>query len=598
MITDLIDVAAATPDLMAQQKTDLQTCHKSSQDLVHEAIARCAILYFCCQGKDASSEMKEWLATEINAHNNQIDAHNDRIDQRKKLAEDYRDNKLSESHWLRLPYNSAEKQAEQQAEIEKLTHEGQQRAEYWDNQKKVCAEIARADASKHIPLIRYAYNYDKASDSPTVSGIAHVIDYLIENVQTPAAVSVEKLCQLIDEAGGKHAIIDKQRGNSMQKKPKQVDNSARLVKAYRNKLVEAAQNTKSKATVSMSVDHGDSLFLALGRSNGGQTDILSTFPINDENLAIFAPVLDQDLKIGKAKEVDFLARLLPFKDVIPEGKQSHYKVDGTKSSKKYYKETCVLVLSINGHRAQCLQLTSQYAIASPIVKATLKHELSFGTPDQPQFLKGDSLKQIAETLGSPMDRAFLTITTSGTNVTDIEWNITKSLDSTVVSDDEVQNFAWKPVSSLETPKPLDIDRFNPNVSVDLSYAAIKELYSNRLVAWKGKGKKDGHTDDVTLRFQGNEMVYKYPGIESYTIKLATPIDGVESLNLRGYDLEKTFALLLGTKAETFNLALDTNGLLCLAWDDEYASYAVYLPSADGDGLNARCLTQMRTAKSH
>lgn len=158
-----------------------------------------------------------------------------------------------------------------------------------------------------------------------------------------------------------------------------------------------------------------------------------------------------------------------------------------------------------------------------------------------------------------------------------------------------KQYYWYPVSKLDS-RPLEPSHFEPSVRFTLKPDEVRTVYKGPLKAWEESKDSAKTSKLVSLKNDGDRLHLTIKEGDSVSVGTEKAEGPTTVARFRPRDTANLFGLLTQQHGSEYRFELDETGLLMVAWEDKFAAYEVYLPTAMKDGrLESRRVAPMRIA---
>jgi hypothetical protein len=243
------------------------------------AIYAAAGAYLYQRGIWGSKDLGRWEDQLIERLNSEIKKHNDQLDLDKKRSTDLVCDKLSEEDQIYVAKTDQEKQeaAKEEARLREIAKRGDKQ---WKALRRVKVD-QRQGASPFTRTTKLVFKLDRATDAPTISRYANVLDWIHDRFEKQLVDSLEPIVAAMEQAGGFEACLEEQRSKKPGEKTKgeNADTSGKM-EAVRN----AVEVEEAKATVEVTLDSAEGLVLVVGRYAKKSLEVVRTLNIADGEL--------------------------------------------------------------------------------------------------------------------------------------------------------------------------------------------------------------------------------------------------------------------------------------------------------------------------
>lgn len=574
------------------------TLHRSKESAM-EAAAHCYMIWLGTREGAAG----EWLQKAITAKNDAIDKHNKAEKDNYDEAKDYFAGKLKSDHIaVKKPKGDAEKKR-QEEKIAEFTALSKMDAKDRQKRRKMRIE-GRAGASPFTEIVKYVFGFENFSDATLVSRYTLALDWIDKAFSASHPADYTEIVTALRDAGGFEQVIDAQRlvANGNADGGSGVD-TKKAMEAFLKDAGEALSlKSMKEALASFKLEASTSsnnAVLLLGHYVGGQVRVVGEAMLGKEDVERALRNYGDNVGLPSNPHVEAINRIFSVGSVVREGEATNFVKSGTTVGEKI-KTSRVAVLRKQDDRPQVV-LSARYADASAVVYAFPKNMPELQPVDKPLYLRGESRERLEKALGNPAERRLLEIHADANPKradnkpadADLSWVAEYRADVTKGDDGMIQQYWWYDLANQER-KPLEVEGFKPQVSVEIDMADVKSLVNGSLKDWRESQNGKKASVIMELAFKGSEMILRREGKPHQVVQLAAVVPEALALSFLARDLNTLFSKLAEQHADTFRLSADDGGMISVAWSDEYCDYEVYQPSVTNDGrLQSKRVGYMR-----
>jgi hypothetical protein len=593
------EVNAAT--LITNHMTKAQEAYRNSRDSAAKAAAHAYLVWLKTLSTVAEQEARDWMIGRIESRNYEIDAHNAEEDTLKKRVSAHKNARLADDFpndiLLKTEFATADEKELFDAELERVKALHELKAKDWANRRKVRID-ARGDKEKFSVIVKYVFKFETPPDSSVASRYSQVLQWINDNTKDREALTADHIVALIQAAGGFEKVVfnmrGKWKGDATPRSTALVTSGERKVMEAHiaQKATEAAQRAPALATVELALEtNSDGLVMIVGRKAEQALELVG--PLRLDKQAFSSAVSHFAFSgLHSSSTTELFARLLEFGEMVSDGEATGKTENDLKMGVPLDSERVIVLLPYGETGCQLLAST-RVADASVLVKATPKVSDAFGTIDEPVMLDGAKVASLKGLLGDDLLRRLITmnrdhekpsfvVTLTNAGLTRLEHPHAK------VSVD------WIAVSG-QSRKPLNVDGFRPSV---------QRLYTREeLLAWYGRDFAKKHAgaaakakrEAVDISVDGNSVLAKTADGTLHYVDSGKQAKAPVKMKFDLAMFADCLEILGKQEVFSFRAMADDGGLLSFSWEDELASWELYLPTltADGQGLQSRRLAPMR-----
>jgi hypothetical protein len=573
-------------DLERMITTANATLHRSKESAM-EAAAHCYMIWLGTREGAAGN----WLRDAIAAKNDAIDKHNKGEKERYDEAKDYLAGKLKADHIaVKKTKGDAEKKR-QEEKIAEFTTLSKMSEKERQRRRKMRIE-GRAGASPFTEIVKYVFGFENFSDATLVSRYALALDWIDMAFFKSHPADYAEIVTTMRDAGGFEQVIEAQRlvANDNIESGAGID-TKKAMEAFLKDAGDALSLKSGKealASFKMEVTtSSNNAVLLLGHYVGGQVRVVGEAVLGKEDVDRALRNYGDTVGLSSNPHIEAINRIFSVGTVVREGEATNIVKSGTTVGEKI-KTSRVAVLRKQDDRPQVV-LSARYADASAVVYAFPKNMPELQPIDKPLYLRGESRKRLEKALSNPAERRLLEIRADANPKradvkpadADLSWVAEYRAD--VAKDSGmIQQYWWYDLANQER-KPLEVEGFRPQLSVEIGMADVKSLLNGSLKDWRESQNGKKASVVMELAFKGSEMILRWEGKPHQVVKLAAPAAEALALAFLARDLNTLFSKLAEQHADAFRISADDGGMISVAWSDEYCDYEIYQPSVTNDG---------------
>jgi hypothetical protein len=352
----------------------------------------------------------------------------------------------------------------------------------------------------------------------------------------------------------------------------------------------------------INVQHEAGKFVMMaGRYDNGQINVLGSYAVNDDEINDVVERLNNPSLIPVSPSTEFLHTAFDFGGLVETGRMTN-KTEANSPNGEYLKEARAMTLRTTDDGGAQLVASGLYSEVSVVVYARpVASAIELGASAQCLQLDARGRKSLelllkdrsARCLGKIEPVTTPTRSDGTPAVSPLAWRLTNSALTAKNRKNGELKFYWNSMAN-RIYKPNHVIGFAPTAAALITRAALEAAYDNFLHQWKGKTDKKQLSRLITLTFNGQDVVLSSPAVPNHTIAVSPLEAGVTRVTFRPRDLHNLVEKLVKQPVESFEVAVDPNGLLQVKWADNHGAFEVYVPTCTAEGqLIARCVGQMR-----
>lgn len=557
------------------------------------AAANAYLLWCDTQAFSATKEGKEWIKKEIEARNEAIKKNNEDVKKEKKYVVDYKDGKLSPDELVNQTGKTKEQKDEIAEEKKRLDALVKKDDKYWESLKLVPIE-RREGASEFTEIVKFVFEFDKSTHAAMVSRFCLVLAWIHARFKGKQIEEVNEIVTAIENAGGFEIVMEEQRNT---RDAEDTDREDREFIAERNYSDTKAALKGASALATLEIEprfEQDGLVIMVARYDGGKAHVVAELPAGDGEFKRLISRYENPELLPVPDTTEFIGRLMELGALVSDGEGSGGE-DGKDKTER-------LLLSDGKAGKPELVISARNADAAIIVKARPRADIDLGLPDEPLFMKDKWRKALEKKINTYERRRLIDFTYDLKPIqkdgktpaeASMAWAACNSALKEKNRASAIQQFYWYPVSKLES-RPLEPSHFEPSVRFTLKPEEVRTVYRGPLKAWEESKDSAKTSKLVSLKKDGNSLYLTIKEGDSITVGTENAQGPTTVARFRPRDTANLFSLLTQQHGSEYRFELDDTGLLMVAWEDKFAAYEVYLPTATKDGrLESRRVAPMR-----
>lgn len=574
--------------------------HRSKESAM-EAAAHCYIVWLGSRKGIAQS----WLKDAITKKNEEVEAFNKAEKSAYDEAKEYFAGKLAPDHIAMKKTKGEAERKQQEQKIAEFTALNNMTEKDRQKIRKVRVE-GREGSSQFTVIVKYVFGFDKSSDATLVSRYTLALDWVHKAFEQMPPADHDAVVVAMREACGFESVIDAQRAvvNAKEDETSGVD-PKKAMEAFLKDAGNALSLKSSKEALASfkleATTTSNNAVLLLGHYVGGQVRVVGEATLSKDDVERALRNYGDSAVLPSNPHVEAINRILSVGAIVREGDATNFIKSGTTVGEKL-KTSRAIVLRNRDGRAQVV-LSARYADASAVVYAYPKDMPDLLPVDMTLYLRGESRRRLEKSMGNPAERRLLEIHSDvepkradgKAAEADMTWVAEYRADVAKPGASMVQQYWWYDLAGEER-KPLDVDGFRSQLSVEVRMDDVNTMVGGALKGWRDSQNGKKASVIIELAFKGTEMTLRRDGVDHDVIDLGDPVPEAVVLSFLARDLNTLFSKLAEQPADSFRLSVDDGGMLSVSWSDEYCDYEVYQPSVTNDGrLQTKRLGFMRAS---
>lgn len=608
---DLTSIAAPAANTLPQVSiqdlnnaiTAADTAYVSSRTNAATAAATVFYVWTHTCSELALQQNKGWYDAELARIKADIEAHNKKLDAQKKDEEKqykaavkkYKDDNPSP--------NSKEAKEKYNADLEDLKKTYEVSKKVLTDQRMVKVE-ARADAAPFTEITKFVLKLHGPTQASQVNRFATVVQWLSKHVLPENILSITAMANHILANEGFDAVYEAQRAedakltkgsitatnNSTVTEPANAGPSEAVLMHFR-KMVEDAEGVNVPELDETLADDG--LITLIARKNGDGLAIISKLAIpTEEVLRLCVDYKDNKLLPGDAR-AEFVATALAVGELVEEGTRPAKDGDTVKIQR-----ICSMVVE---DAETTLVVSALGTDLSIVVHAKPNDTLMDLFPQHGYWTLDPATagKPLQARLANAAERKMVALHADtaqrevGENclLSNLAWISTDGPMQTKGDTNAVQVHSWLPMSPF-AETPVDVDAFSSSGTLTVTQGELDKLIKGHIGKWASV-KADSKTankaaNKATVKFSKSKITVTTNGGNDVAL-CSGSMKTTTILHFRPRTLSKVIKKLAALNVRDVTFAPDERGALQVTFEDDYGSYAIYVPSCkeDGTALTAR-----------
>ena len=425
-----------------------------------------------------------------------------------------------------------------------------------------------------------------------VSRLCLALEWIHGKFKGEVIGSIDEIVSMVEANGGFETIVEDQR--SIRNNDDELSKDREII-ANRNyeDTRGALKGAKSLGAVPLEARHDqEGLVIMIARYTGGNAEVVAELPAGEGEFKRLISRYEDPSLLPVADTTEFIARLMELGSLVSEGEGSS---DDTAKTER-------LVLTNMRDGKPELIVSASNADSAAIVKVQPKDGIDLGISDDPLYLKSKWRKELEKKVSTYERRRLIDFTydlqpkqKDGKTPADasMAWAACNGALKDAGRSSATQQFYWYPVAKLET-RPLEPCHFEPGVRFTLKGDEVRSVYRGPLKAWEESKDSAKTSKIVTLKNEGDSLHVTIKDGGSVTVTTDQAQGPMTLVKFRPRELANLFSMLSHQHGSEYWFEVDDAGLLMVGWEDKFASYQVYLPTATKDGrLESRKVAPMR-----
>ena len=561
------------------------------------AAANAYLLWRDTQASGATKEGSQWLQEEIRKRNEQIKKNNDQVKSEKKYVEEYRTGKLSKDELVNQTGKTKEDKEEIAAEKKRLDSLSKLDEKYWESLRLVPIE-RRDGASIFTEIVKYVFEFDRPNHASMVNRFCLGLEWIHTKFKNEVVDNIEAIVSAIEENGGFEVVIEDQR---LVRNKNDAESQDREIIANRNynDTKGALKGANPLASVDLEARHEqDGLVIMVARYEGGKAHVVAELPAGEGEFKRLISRYENPELLPVSDTTEYIARIMELGGLVSDGEGSSVDKDSDKDAGKTER---LILTNIQNAKPQLL-ISATNADSAVIIKSQPKEGLDLGITEEPLFLNTKLRKELEKKTASYERRRLIEFSvehqpTQKDGKTPSEasmaWVGCNEALKAAGRSSATQKFYWYPITKLVS-RPLEPNHFEPSVRFTLKREDVRTVYRGPLKAWEESKDSAKTSKLISFKNEGESLHVTINEGGSVTVGIDQAQGPNTLVRFRPREFANLFSMLSRQHGSDYQFELDDTGLLMVAWEDKFATYQVYLPTATKDGrLESRRVAPMR-----
>ena len=577
------------PDDLNHFIQNARSSYKSYKENASIAAANAYLLWR--DSEVGTKEGREWFEKQVNERNEAIKQYNEAVKKDKKYAEDYKNGKLSQDELVNQSGKTKEEKEVIATEKKRLDELVKKDDAYWTSLRLVLIE-GREGASIFTRLVKYVFEFDKPTHAAMVSRLCLALEWIHGQFNGVVVQKVDDIVSVIEAHGGFEVIVEDQR--SIRNNDDELSKDREIIAAKNYDDTKAAlKGAKSLGAVPLEARHDqEGLVIMIARYDGGKAEVVAELPAGEGEFKRLISRYEDPALLPVADTTEFVARVMELGGLVSEGEGS--SEDNAKTER-------LVLTNMKDGKAE-LVISASNADSAAIVKVQPKETIDLGIGDDPLYMKSKWRKELEKKVNTYERRRLIDFSydlqpkqKDGKTPAEapMAWVACNGALKAAGRSSASQQFYWYPVSKLES-RPLEPCHFEPGVRFAIKADEVRSIYRGPLKAWEESKDSSKTSKIVTLKNDGDNLHVTIADGGSVTVTTEKAQGPVTLVKFRPRELANLFSMLSRQHESEYRFEIDDAGLLMVGWEDRFASYQVYLPTATKDGrLESRKVAPMR-----
>lgn len=582
-----------SPDDLNQFIQNARASFQAYRQSAASAAGNVYLLWRDTQAGGATREGRDWFAEVIGKRNEEIKKHNESVKAEKKYVDDYKNGKLSKDELVnQVGKNKEEKEliANERKRLDQLVKKNDK---YWDDQKLVSIE-KRFGASIFTEVVKYVFEFDKPGHASMVNRFCLGLEWIHARFGKIVVTDVSEIIAEIEQAGGFEVAVEDQRLVNNSDNTLSEDREIIAKRNYED-TKEALKKAQSLGAVPLEARHDQGgLVIMIARYTGGNAEVVAELPAGEGEFKRLISRYENPTMLPVSDTTEFISRLMEMGELVSEGEGS--ADDGGKTQR-------LILTNMKDGRGELI-ISANNADSAAIIKVQPKDGIDVGIGQEQLYLRPSDRKKLEQKVSTYERRRLIDFTydlqpkgKDGKRDVDaaMAWASCNGALKDAGRSSANEQYYWYPISKLAS-RPLEPCHFEPGVKFSLKADEVRSVYRGPLKAWEESKDSAKTSKIVTLKNEGDSLHVTIKDGGSVTVTTELAQGPMTLVKFRPRELANLFSMLAHQHGSEYRFEIDETGLLMVGWEDRFAAYQVYLPTATKDGrLESRKVAPMRIA---
>jgi hypothetical protein len=594
---DEVAVGAALK-LITDRISEAKTTYRAARDAALDTVGHIVLIWKDVLSDVADKGNADWYNAEIIKRNKVITDHNDNVAALYTRAKNFMEGKLKAEDPINAKAENEEHRSlleEEKAKLRELF--GHSREERYA--KKMVKYFPDDENKRVIDLVKYVLMLENPADSDIASRYAAVTQWVVGQILEEKFNTVQDVTDFLKENGGFEIVLAKQR--ALRGDDDSNNNNDIINADVQSQAKILLRGMNPKGTVELhSTQAKDNYVLLLGRSNGGQTDILGEIKATDNEINNAVMYVSDQLKDPATPHCEFLANAVRLGKIVGEGDSDGVTRDGTQGGEVLKSERTMVLRPEADGRAKFV-ISARNIDASPVI---------YGWPsDWPELdeIKKDVMlpdrhrKQMERDLENRLRRRriefeakFSPKRADGTPaLSPLAFDVFYAALEEKKPKSARQQFFWNFIGNADR-RPVDQEHFDHQFEDVLDQEDIAILLTGPFNQWSKEKGSNKNKAPVLFAYDGKKLSVKVNGNDPIDFIRKVDLGAKYKMSFRAREFHRLLQALAAEDCQSFRMRGDEGGLLEISWTNSTGQWAVYMPTVNAKGdLETRRVSPMR-----
>jgi hypothetical protein len=584
--------------LITDRISEAKTTYRMARDAALDTVGHIVLIWKDVLSDVADKGNADWYNAEITKRNKAITDHNDNVAALYTRAKNFMEGKLKPEDPINAKAENDEHKAlldKERAELRELF--GHSREERYS--KKMVKYFPDDEKKAILDLVKYVLTLETPADSDIASRYAAVTQWIVDQAIAKGINTVQDVTDILRAGGGFETVLAKQRAL---RGDQDSNNNNDIINAdVQSQAKILLRGMNPKGTVELHSTQGrDNYVLLLGRSNGGQTDILGEIKATENEINNAVMYVSDQLKDPATPHCEFLANAVRLGKIVGEGDSDGVTRDGTQGGEVLKSERTIVLRPEADGRAKFV-ISARNVDASPVI---------YGWPsDWPELdeIKKDVMlperhrKQMERDLDNRLRRRRIEFEAKFSPkradgkpaLSPMAFEVFYAALEEKKPDSARQQFYWNFIGNADQ-RPVDQEHFDHQFEDLLDQEDIAILLTGPFDKWSKEKGSNKNKAPVLFAYDGKKLSVKVNGNEPINFIRKVDLGAKYKMSFRAREFHRLLQALAAEDCQSFRMRGDEGGLLEISWSNSTGQWAVYMPTVNAKGdLETRRVSPMR-----
>jgi len=599
---DEVSVGAALKQI-TDRISEAKTTYRLARDAALDTVGHIVLIWKDVLSDKAEKDNADWYKAQIVKRNEVITDHNDVVSDLYTRAKNFMEGKLKPEDPINAKAENEEYRAlleEEKAKLRALY--GHSREERYA--KKMVKYFPDDESKRVLDLVKYVLALETPADSDIVSRYAAVTQWVVGQIIDEKFNTVQDVTDFLKENGGFEIVLAKQRAL---RGDEDSNNNNEIINAdvqSQAKILLRGMNPKGTIDLHSTLAK-DNYVLLLGRSNGGQTDILGEIKATDNEINNAIMHVSDQLNDPATPHCEFLANAVRLGKIVGEGDSDGVTRDGTQGGEVLKSERTMVLRPEADGRAKFV-ISARNVDASPVIYGWPKDWPELDEIKKDVMLPERHRKQMERDLENRLRRRRIEFEAKFSPkradgkpaLSPMAFEVFYAALEEKKPNSARQQFYWNFIGNADQ-RPVDQEHFDHQFEDVLDQEDIAILLTGPFDKWSKEKGSNKNKAPVLFAYDGKKLSVKVNGNNPIDFIRKVDLGAKYKMAFRAREFHRLLQALAAEDCQSFRMRGDEGGLLEISWTNSTGQWAVYMPTVNAKGdLETRRVSPMRVKNLH